>query len=105
MILHRNRAFCARTLAHRDVLIERRRTLDRGLIDPRVLPDDISAAVAGQRTLLGAEAGRVGVVFDDVVFYERGGGPAVDREEACAAGDGELATEVDGAFFVVSVNT
>lgn len=47
---------------------------------------------------MSAEAGWVGVVFDYVVFYEGGGGPAVDGEEACAAGDGELAAEVDGTF-------
>lgn len=99
MILYRDRALCARGLAHRDVLIERRRTLDRGLVDPRILPDDISASVACQRTLLGAEAGRVGVVFYDVVFYEGGGGPAVDGEEACSAGDGEGAAEVDWTFY------
>lgn len=98
MILHRNRALGPGTLAHRDILIESGRTLNRGFVVPRILPDDVSAAVAGQGALLGAEAGWVGVVFDYVVFYEGGGGPAVDGEEACAAGDGELAAEVDGSF-------
>lgn len=73
MILHRNRTLRPGTLAHRDILIKRRRTLNRGLVVPRILPDYISAAVAGYSALLGAEAGWVGVVFDYVVFYEGGG--------------------------------
>jgi hypothetical protein len=99
MILHRDRAFCTGALAHRDILIERRRALDRGLVVPRILPDYVGAAVTDDTALLCAEAGWVGVVFYDVVFYKGGGGPAVDGEEACAAGDGELTTEVDGTIY------
>jgi hypothetical protein len=65
---------------HGPVLLEGRGTEDRRLVSAGGLEDVVGGAVAGDTAdLLGGARGVVGsVVFDDVVFDEGVGGPAVD---------------------------
>jgi len=65
---------------HGPVLLEGRSTKDRRLVGAGGLEDVIGGAVAGDTAdLLGGARGVIGAeVFDNVVFDERVGGPAVD---------------------------
>jgi len=55
-------------LTDRDVLVKSRRALDRRFIHALIFPDRISRPVTRYGSLLGAEAGGIAAVLDDVVL-------------------------------------
>lgn len=67
----------AGALPNGDVLVEGGGALDGGLVDLGVFPDGVGGAVAGEGAFLGALLGVADWVFDDVVFDQGVGGPAV----------------------------
>lgn len=93
-----NGAASALALAHADVLVERRRALDARGVGAGRLVDVIGTAIAGHCAQLLAGRARVvrAVRLDDVVLDQRGGGPAVQRDERVAGGV-DASAVVDGA--------
>jgi hypothetical protein len=84
VILHGHAALGALVLAHRPVLLEGLGAVDRRLVDAGRHTNLVGAAVGLEGALgLGAAVACTGVVgavgLDDVVFDQRGAGPAVDR--------------------------
>lgn len=92
----------ARPLALPDgqVLVERLRPLYRRGVAADHLVDVVRAPVRGDGALVGAiRPGVVGSVrLDDIVLHQRGGRPAVQREQA-VAGRGDGAGVVHGADY------
>lgn len=80
----RSASTCA--LADRDVLIEGRCTLDRGLIDLLMFPHGISTAIAGEGTLVGTDCLISGVDLHNIVLNERVGRPAIDGKKTDTRG-------------------
>lgn len=82
MIGRRNRPTGPLTLPNTPVLIERSRSLDRRSIRSYTFVNIVGSAVGGDGALVGKAGGWVvgSVAFEDVVFHERRGGPAVDGE-------------------------
>lgn len=66
-------------LADRQVLVECRGPLDGWLIDSGSFIDVIGRSIAHHGALVGS-AGKAGIIFHDVIFDERIGGPAIDRQ-------------------------
>ena len=78
------------------VLVEGRRALDRGLVSTSGLVDVVGGTIGGD----GADGGTgrsSRVIFLDVVFDERTGGPAVDGEQRRAGRGGEGPLVSDGS--------
>src|SRR5262249_14435582 len=92
-----DRAAAGRRGTDRQVLLEGRRALDRGLIDLLVLIDVVRPTVTAHRALEGAGGGRGAVVvLHDVVLDQRVGRPAVQGDQRGAARGTEAAGEADG---------
>lgn len=86
MVLDSDGTATAWALADRNVLVEGRCALNRGLVDLLVLPDVVSTAVTINRAQVGTH-GLVAVVsLHDVVFHQRVGAPAVHGEDTDALG-------------------
>jgi hypothetical protein len=97
VVAGRDRAAGAVRLADAPVLVERRRALDRGLVDARAFVDVVRAPVGGDGALVGEPAGRVvrAEVLGDVVLDERVRRPALDGEVR-VAGRRVVGVERDG---------
>lgn len=96
MILHSNSSAGPGRVPHGNVLVKGGRALDGRLVDASVLPDGVSASVAGNGPLDGALCWVVVVVLHDVVLHQRVGAPAVDGEQTGSAVDTKGAAKVDG---------
>lgn len=88
MPLRRHRPTNALLFAHRPVLLERARALDRGLVYACAGKHLVLALVEGEGALGGPRlvGGQVGVRLDDVVLDQGVARPAVDGEVAGAGG-------------------
>jgi hypothetical protein len=86
VILRRNSAPNPLLRANAPVLRERLGPIDRRRIHARARVDLVLAAVGRHGALVGQLAGRVvgAVRVEDVVFDQRGAGPAVDAEVGVA---------------------
>lgn len=90
-----------------DVLPERARALDGRLVHLLVLPDVVDRAVASNSAnfLSLSGTGAIAGVFLDVVFDQRVGRPAVDRDKNSSSTGGSGTREVNFSRSMSACNT